>query len=325
VNRHKHLRLDPASAPPAPDLAAGAAREPRASQPHASKTFKRLQARLRGLVGKAIEDFRMIEDGDRVMVCLSGGKDSYTMLDVLLSLQRSAPIRFELVAVNLDQKQPGFPQRVLPDYLTALGVPFHVIEQDTYRVVKRVVPAGRTMCGLCSRLRRGALYRYASENRITKVALGHHRDDIVETLFLNLFFGGRMKTMPPKLLSEDGRHIVIRPMAYVPEREIERYARARQFPIIPCTLCGSQQQLQRVTVKQMLADWEREFPGRTEAIFSSLSNVTTSHLADPNAFDFAGLEARRAAAVAGRQQAAPTGVDATVTPIASGREPWEEL
>ena len=266
----------------------------------------------------------MIEDGDRVMVCLSGGKDSYTMLDVLLSLQRSAPIRFELVAVNLDQKQPGFPQQVLPDYLTALGVPFHVIEQDTYRVVKRVVPAGRTMCGLCSRLRRGALYRYASENRITKVALGHHRDDIVETLFLNMFFGGRMKTMPPKLLSEDGQHIVIRPMAYVPEREIERYARARQFPIIPCTLCGSQQQLQRVTVKKMLADWEREFPGRTEAIFSSLSNVTTSHLADSNAFDFGGLEARREAAVIARQQSAIAGVDATATPIASGREPWEE-
>jgi tRNA 2-thiocytidine biosynthesis protein TtcA len=293
-----------------------------------SSTFKRLQARLRGLVGKAIEDFRMIEDGDRVMVCLSGGKDSYTMLDVLLSLQRSAPVRFELVAVNLDQKQPGFPQHVLPDYLTALGVSFHVIEQDTYRVVKRVIPEGRTMCGLCSRLRRGALYRYAAENGITKVALGHHRDDIVETLFLNMFFGGRLKTMPPKLLSEDGRHIVIRPMAYVPEREIERYARARQFPLIPCTLCGSQQHLQRVAVKKMLVDWEREFPGRTEAIFSSLGSVTTSHLADPQAFDFAGLEARRAATVAAPQQAVSAGVDGaagTATPISSGREPWEEL
>ncbi|MEY2920773.1 MAG: hypothetical protein RL261_2078 [Pseudomonadota bacterium] len=290
-----------------------------------SKSFKRLQASLRGLVGKAIEDFRMIEDGDRVMVCLSGGKDSYTMLDVLLSLQRSAPVRFEIVAVNLDQKQPGFPQHVLPDYLTALGVPFHVIEQDTYRVVKRVIPEGRTMCGLCSRLRRGALYRYAAENGITKVALGHHRDDIVETLFLNMFFGGRMKTMPPKLLSEDGRHIVIRPMAYVPEREIERYARARQFPIIPCTLCGSQQQLQRVIVKKMLTDWEREFPGRTEAIFSSLANVATSHMADPKAFDFAGLEARRTAAVAALQQVSLAGVDVTDAPVASGREPWEEL
>jgi tRNA 2-thiocytidine biosynthesis protein TtcA len=293
-----------------------------------SSTFKRLQARLRGLVGKAIEDFRMIEDGDRVMVCLSGGKDSYTLLDVLLSLQRSAPVRFELVAVNLDQKQPGFPAQVLPDYLTALGVPFHVIEQDTYRVVKRLIPEGRTMCGLCSRLRRGALYRYAAENGITKVALGHHRDDIVETLFLNMFFGGRLKTMPPKLLSEDGRHIVIRPMAYVPEREIERYARARQFPLIPCTLCGSQQHLQRVAVKKMLVDWEREFPGRTEAIFSSLGNVTTSHLADPQAFDFAGLEARRVAAVAALQQAVPAsadGIAGTATPISSGREPWEEL
>ncbi len=296
-----------------------------ATAQYPSKSFKRLQARLRGLVGKAIEDFRMIEDGDRVMVCLSGGKDSYTLLDVLLSLQRSAPIRFDLVAVNLDQKQPGFPQHVLPDYLTALGVPFHVIEQDTYRVVKRVIPEGRTMCGLCSRLRRGALYRYASESGITKVALGHHRDDIVETLFLNMFFGGRMKTMPPKLLSEDGRHIVIRPMAYVPEREIERYARARQFPIIPCTLCGSQQQLQRVTVKKMLTDWEREFPGRTEAIFSSLCNVTTSHLADSKAFDFAALEARRAAALTGLQQAALARADEAATPIASGREPWEEL
>ncbi|MGB7904909.1 MAG: tRNA 2-thiocytidine(32) synthetase TtcA [Steroidobacteraceae bacterium] len=325
MNRHKHLGLDPAFAPAATDPAAGEAREHRTSQTRTSKTFKRLQARLRGLVGKAIEDFRMIEDGDRVMVCLSGGKDSYTMLDVLLSLQRSAPIRFELIAVNLDQKQPGFPQHVLPDYLAALGVPFHVIEQDTYRVVKRVIPEGRTMCGLCSRLRRGALYRYASENGITKVALGHHRDDIVETLFLNMFFGGRLKTMPPKLLSEDGRHIVIRPMAYVPEREIERYARARQFPIIPCTLCGSQQQLQRVTVKKMLTDWEREFPGRTEAIFSSLSNVTTSHLADPQAFDFAGLEARRAAAVAALQQASFADADAAATPITSGREPWEEL
>lgn len=268
---------------------APAARAPRRS----STTFKRLQARLRGLVGKAIEDFRMIEDGDRVMVCLSGGKDSYTLLDVLLSLQRSAPVRFELVAVNLDQKQPGFPAHVLPGYLTALGVPFHVIEQDTYRVVKRVVGEGRTMCGLCSRLRRGALYRHASENGITKVALGHHRDDIVETLFLNLFFGGRLKAMPPKLLSEDGRHIVIRPLAYVPEREIARYARAREFPIIPCHLCGSQQHLQRVAIKRMLAEWEREYPGRTEAIFSALCNVSASHLADPQAFDFAGLESRR--------------------------------
>jgi tRNA 2-thiocytidine biosynthesis protein TtcA len=275
-----------------------------------STTFKRLQARLRGLVGKAIEDYAMIADGDRVMVCLSGGKDSYTLLDVLLSLQRSAPIRFELVAVNLDQKQPGFPAHVLPDYLAALGVPFEILEQDTYSVVKRVIPEGRTMCGLCSRLRRGRLYRYAAENGITKIALGHHRDDIVETLFLNMFFGGKLKAMPPKLLSEDARHVVIRPLAYVPEREIERYSRARNFPVIPCRLCGSQDNLQRVAVKKMLTDWEREFPGRTETIFSAMRNVAASHLADPAAFDFAALDALRAA---GADPAAGSGV-----------EPWDE-
>ncbi len=274
-----------------------------------SQNFKRLQARLRGLVGKAIDDFSMISEGDRVMVCLSGGKDSYTLLDVLLSLQRSAPVRFDLVAVNLDQKQPGFPAHVLPGYLAALDVPFEVLEQDTYSVVKRVIPEGRTMCGLCSRLRRGRLYRYAAEHGITKIALGHHRDDIVETLFLNLFFGGKMKAMPPKLLSEDGRHVVIRPLAYVPEREIERYARARQFPIIPCRLCGSQENLQRVAVKKMLADWEREFPGRTETIFSALRNVAVSHLADPAAFDFAALDALR---VQGSPRAE------------SESEPWDE-
>jgi tRNA 2-thiocytidine biosynthesis protein TtcA len=275
-----------------------------------STTFKRLQARLRGLVGKAIEDYAMIADGDRVMVCLSGGKDSYTLLDVLLSLQRSAPIRFELVAVNLDQKQPGFPAHVLPEYLGALGVPFEILEQDTYSVVKRVIPEGRTMCGLCSRLRRGRLYRYAAENGITKIALGHHRDDMVETLFLNMFFGGKLKAMPPKLLSEDARHVVIRPLAYVPEREIERYSRARNFPVIPCRLCGSQDNLQRVAVKKMLADWEREFPGRTETIFSAMRNVATSHLADPAAFDFAALDALRAA---GADLASDSAV-----------EPWDE-
>jgi tRNA 2-thiocytidine biosynthesis protein TtcA len=314
VNRHKQLGRGSAGgaaeAAPAPDPVTAA------FVPAASNTFKRLQARLRGHVGKAIEDFRMIAEGDRVMVCLSGGKDSYTLLDVLLSLQRSAPVRFELIAVNLDQKQPGFPAHVLPQYLTALGVPFHVIEQDTYRVVKRVIPEGRTMCGLCSRLRRGALYRYATENGVTKIALGHHRDDIVETLFLNMFFGGKLKTMPPKLLSEDSRHIVIRPLAYVPAREIERYARARQFPIIPCTLCGSQDHLQRVAVRRMLEDWEREHPGRTEAIFSSLCSVTTSHLADPRAFDFAGLEARRSAAL--------TALHDSAVPESVLREPWEE-
>jgi tRNA 2-thiocytidine biosynthesis protein TtcA len=254
-----------------------------------SNNSKRLQARLRGLVGKAIEDFRMIEAGDRVMVCLSGGKDSYTLLDILISLQRSAPVEFELIAVNLDQKQPGFPAHVLPEYLTALGVPFHVIEQDTYSVVKRVIPEGKTMCGLCSRLRRGALYRYASEHGVTKIALGHHRDDIVETLFLNMFFGGKLKAMPPKLRSADGKHIVIRPLAYVAERDIERYARMREFPLIPCSLCGSQENLQRMEIKKMLRDWEQQYPGRSESIFSSLRNVVASHLADPRAADFAAL------------------------------------
>jgi tRNA 2-thiocytidine biosynthesis protein TtcA len=244
-----------------------------------SRTFHRLQARLRGLAGKAIADYRMIEPGDRVMVCLSGGKDSYTLLDLLLSLQRSAPVEFEIVAVNLDQKQPDFPAHVLPDYVRALGVPFHVIEQDTYSVVKRVIPEGKTMCGLCSRLRRGALYRYAAENGCTKVALGHHRDDIVETLFLNLFHGGKLKAMAPKLRSEDGRHIVIRPLAYVAERDIERYARGRGFPLIPCTLCGSQQNAQRRQIKQMLTDWERQYPGRTESIFSALRGVEPATLA----------------------------------------------
>jgi tRNA 2-thiocytidine biosynthesis protein TtcA len=254
-----------------------------------SNNFKRLQARLRGDVGKAIDDFKMIADGDRVMVCLSGGKDSYTLLDLLLSLQRSAPVDFELIAINLDQKQPGFPEHILPNYLTELGVPFKIIEQDTYSVVKRVIPEGKTMCGLCSRLRRGALYRFASENGITKIALGHHRDDIVETLFLNMFFGGKLKAMPPKLQSEDGKHIVIRPLAYVAEVDIERYARAREFPIIPCTLCGSQTNMQRLTIKKMLQEWEQAFPGRIETIFSAMRNVVPSHLADTTAFDFAGL------------------------------------
>jgi tRNA 2-thiocytidine biosynthesis protein TtcA len=276
-----------------PSLAAGppARAFVRGSSP--SRTLTRLQARLRGSVGKAIEDFRMIAPGDRVMVCLSGGKDSYTLLDILLSLQRSAPVHFELLAVNLDQKQPGFPEHVLPEYLSSLAVPFHIIEQDTYSVVKRVIPEGRTLCGLCSRLRRGALYRFAAENGITKIALGHHRDDIVETLFLNLFFGGRLKAMAPKLLSEDGRHIVIRSLAYVAERDIERYARGRRFPIIPCKLCGSQDNMQRVAIKKMLAGWECAHPGRTESIFSALRHVELEHLADPRHFDFAALDAQR--------------------------------
>jgi tRNA 2-thiocytidine biosynthesis protein TtcA len=267
-----------------------------------SNNFKKLQAQLRGSVGKAIADFNMIADGDHVMVCVSGGKDSYTLLDVLLSLQRSAPVSFEITAVNLDQKQPGFPAETLPRYLEDLGVRFRIIEQNTYAVVKRVIPAGKTMCGLCSRLRRGALYRFAAENGVTKIALGHHRDDIVETLFLNMFFGGRLKAMPPKLLSEDGRHIVIRPLAYLSEGEIARYAAARGFPIIPCTLCGSQPNMQRLAVKKMLREWEQQFPGRVESIFSSICNVAGSQLADPALFDFAGLEGRRAALNASRAE-----------------------
>jgi tRNA 2-thiocytidine biosynthesis protein TtcA len=267
-----------------------------------SRTLTRLTAQLRGAVGKCIADYRMISAGDRVMVCLSGGKDSYTLLDLLLSLQRSAPVDFELLAVNLDQKQPGFPTQVLPEYLRGLGVPFRIIEQDTYSVVKRVIPAGRTLCGLCSRLRRGALYRFAAENGITKIALGHHRDDIVETLFLNLFFGGRLKAMAPKLLSDDGRHIVIRPLAYLAERDIARYARGRAFPLIPCRLCGSQENMQRVAVKNMLAAWEREFPGRIETIASALRHVELEHLGDPRHFDFAGLELRRTAAMSEREE-----------------------
>jgi tRNA 2-thiocytidine biosynthesis protein TtcA len=269
-----------------------------------SRTLQRLQAQLRGSVGKAIQDFAMIAHGDKVMVCLSGGKDSYTLLDILLSLQRSAPLSFELLAVNLDQKQPDFPEQVLPDYLRHLNVPYRIIEQDTYSVVKRVIPEGRTMCGLCSRLRRGALYRFAAENGITKIALGHHRDDIVETLFLNLFFGGRLKAMAPKLLSDDGRQIVIRPLAYVAERDIARYARGREFPIIPCKLCGSQDNMQRLVIKKMLAEWERDFPGRTETIFSALRHVELEHLADTRRFDFAGLDARRVPEMTDREEVA---------------------
>jgi tRNA 2-thiocytidine biosynthesis protein TtcA len=278
---------------------------PASSAARPSNNFKKLQAQLRNSAGKAIADYGMIADGDRVMVCLSGGKDSYTLLDVLLSLKRSAPVSFELIAVNLDQKQPGFPAEVLPRYLEALEVPYRIIEQNTYAVVKRVIPEGKTLCGLCSRLRRGALYRFAAQNGITKIALGHHRDDIIETLFLNMFFGGRLKAMPPKLLSEDRRHVVIRPLAYVAERDIERYAAAREFPIIPCTLCGSQTHLQRLAVKRMLGEWETQSPGRLETIFSSICNVAPSQLADPALFDFAALDRLRVSESAAERGASP--------------------
>lgn len=250
----------------------------------------KLAKRLRRQVGEAIADFEMIGAGDKVMVCLSGGKDSYALLDVLLSLRDHAPIDFEIIAVNLDQKHPGFPEHVLPDYLTSLGVAFHIIEQDTYSVVKRVIPEGKTMCGLCSRLRRGVLYRVATEIGATKIALGHHRDDILETFFLNLFHGGRLKAMPPKLVSDDGQHMVIRPLAYCKEADLQKYSELKAFPIIPCNLCGSQQQLQRQVVKEMMQDWNRRFPGRLDTMFAALGRISPSHLLDQQQFNFRGLE-----------------------------------
>jgi tRNA 2-thiocytidine biosynthesis protein TtcA len=254
-----------------------------------SGRWNKLKAQLRSLLGRAIGDYNMIADGDRIMVCLSGGKDSYTLLDLLTSLQRRAPVKFELIAVNLDQKQPGFPEDVLPRYLDSLKVDYRIVQEDTYSIVTRVVAPGKTMCGLCSRLRRGILYRVASELGATKIALGHHRDDIVETFFLNMFYGGKLKAMPPKLVSDDGRHTIIRPLAYCSEREIERYASQREFPIIPCNLCGSQAGLKRQQIKAMLAEWEREDPGRTVRLFRSLQHVSPSHLADRALFDFEGL------------------------------------
>ncbi|TVP66583.1 MAG: tRNA 2-thiocytidine(32) synthetase TtcA [Leptolyngbya sp. LCM1.Bin17] len=280
-----------------------------------SNSFKKLQGFLRSRVGQAIHDYGMIQAGDRVMVCLSGGKDSHTLLDILIHLQRHAPIPFELLAVNLDQKQPGFPAEVLPEYFEAIGVPYRIIEQDTYSTVKRVIPEGKTMCGLCSRLRRGVLYRVAAEVGATKIALGHHRDDMIETLFLNLFHGGRLKAMPPKLLTNDRRHIVIRPLAYCPENDIARYARYREFPIIPCTLCGSQGNLQRTQIKQMLQTWEKQWPGRADSLFRSLQQVSPSQLADPDLFDFGGLESARIVP-------AEANLDDTGTDLEAGNTPY---
>lgn len=261
------------------------------SQSKQKYNFNKLQKRLRRNVGKAIDDFGMIEHGDKVMVCLSGGKDSYTLLDILMYLQRIAPITFDIVAVNLDQKQPGFPEHVLPDYLKALGVDYRIVEEDTYSIVKDKIPEGKTTCSLCSRLRRGILYRTATELGATKVALGHHRDDMLETLFLNMFHGGKIKSMPPKLVSDDGKHVVIRPLAYCNEKDIEKYAQAVEFPIIPCNLCGSQENLQRQNIKMMLQDWHRRYPGRIESMFRAMQNVTPSHLVDSKLHDFKSIKA----------------------------------
>ncbi|WP_232357779.1 tRNA 2-thiocytidine(32) synthetase TtcA [Paraneptunicella aestuarii] len=254
-------------------------------------SFNKLQKRLRRFAGKAIADFNMIEDGDKVMVCLSGGKDSYTMLDILLFLRSHAPIHFDIVAVNLDQKQPGFPEDVLPTYLQSIGVEYKIVEENTYAIVKDKIPEGKTTCSLCSRLRRGILYRTATEIGATKIALGHHRDDILETLFLNMFHGGKLKAMPPKLVSDDGKHVVIRPLAYCTEKDITKYAKAQQFPIIPCNLCGSQENLQRKAIKMMLQEWARKYPGRIENMFRAVQNVAPSHLADVNLYNFVDIKA----------------------------------
>jgi tRNA 2-thiocytidine biosynthesis protein TtcA len=259
------------------------------------KEFNKLRKRLRRQVGQAIADYNMIQDGDKIMVCLSGGKDSYTLLDILMNLQAHAPIKFDLIAVNLDQKQPGFPEHVLPEYLSKLDVPFHIIEKDTYSIVKEVVPEGKTTCGICSRLRRGSLYGYARQNGITKIALGHHRDDIIETAFLNMFYGSKVKAMPPKLLSDDKTNILIRPLCYSKESDIARYAEWKQFPIIPCNLCGSQENLQRQIIKDMLQGWEKQHPGRLDNIFRSLQNISPSQLADNVLFNFKDLESQRQA------------------------------
>ncbi|MDE3270697.1 tRNA 2-thiocytidine(32) synthetase TtcA [Pseudoalteromonas sp. G4] len=255
----------------------------------AKYNLNKLQKRLRRFTGQAIADFNMIEEGDRIMVCLSGGKDSYTLLDILQNLQRSAPVNFELFAINLDQKQPGFPEHILPEYLDSLGIEYKIVEEDTYSIVKDIIPEGKTTCSLCSRLRRGILYRTAKEMGATKIALGHHRDDMIETMFLNMFYGGKLKGMPAKLLSDDGQHMVIRPLAYCKEKDIVKYAEAKEFPIIPCNLCGSQENLQRKHIKAMLNEWDKTQPGRVETIFTAMQNVVPSHLADPSIFNFAEL------------------------------------
>lgn len=283
-----------------------------AAEKKARTEFNKLQKRLRRETGRAIVDYRMIEDGDRIMVCLSGGKDSYTMLEILRSLQKSAPVSFELVAVNLDQKQPGFPAHILPEYLQKQGVPYHILERDTYSIVKEVVPEGKTTCGICSRLRRGTLYAFADRIGCNKVALGHHRDDILQTFFLNLFFGGKLKAMPPKLLADSGTNVLIRPLAYCREADIQAFADHQQFPIIPCNLCGSQENLQRQTIKQMLQQWDREHPGRSEIMFRALQNVAPSQLADSNLFDFQSLQA---AAI----PLTPAGEDSGMSPLAEIR------
>lgn len=255
--------------------------------------FNKLQKRLRRLVGQAIADYSMIEEGDKIMVCLSGGKDSYTMLDILINLQKTAPVNFELVAVNMDQKQPGFPEDVLPAYLTSIDVPFHILEKDTYSIVTDIVPEGKTYCGLCSRLRRGSLYGFAEEIGATKIALGHHRDDIIETLFLNMFYGGKLKAMPPKLLADDKRNVIIRPLAYCSEEDIAEFAAMKEFPIIPCNLCGSQENMQRQAIKEMLQGWDKKHPGRVESIFTAICNVAPSQLGDTTLFDFINLNIDR--------------------------------
>ncbi len=280
---------------PAPSASDNQPRDPRRQAFEANKLSKKLHRQI----GQAIADFNMIEAGDKVMVCLSGGKDSHALLDLLLSMRERAPVAFELVAVNLDQKQPGFPEHVLPEYLRARGVPFHIENQDTYSIVKKLVPEGQTMCSLCSRLRRGILYRVASELGATKIALGHHRDDMVVTLLMNMFFGGRLKGMPPKLASDDGRHVVIRPLAYVAETDLERWAAHRAFPIIPCSLCGNQDNLQRVQIKAMVRDWERQYPGRTDNMLRAMGQVVRSHLMDPKLHPFTTLRATGVADPAG--------------------------